>query len=111
MNVIGDNRNGDRVWLDQYDRVHVKTGSAVGNAVIAAYNSSKQNPVVMAHLGQQRQAGQASTRLYPTTLSDGRSADGKTGSIITTNDKRSVKGRSLMKCNLGAKSGNANDYG
>ncbi|WP_303424451.1 DUF4906 domain-containing protein [uncultured Muribaculum sp.] len=111
VNVIGDNSKGDRVWLDQYDRVHVKTGTAVGNAVIAAYNSS--NKILWSwHIwvNNDKPANLDEAVPYYTFGWTG-SADGKTGSIITTNDKRSVKGRSLMKCNLGAKSGNANDYG
>ena len=44
-NVIGNNSDQTdpdkrRVWLDEYDRVHVKAGTAVGNAVIAAYNNA-----------------------------------------------------------------------
>ena len=58
VNVIGDNRNGDRVWLDQYDRVLVETDpptKSCGHGTSGSTTTSRPT----------------STRLYPTTLSDG----------------------------------------
>ncbi len=105
LNVIGDNTKGDKVWLDAYDRVHVKAGTAVGNALIAAYNSA--GTILWSwHIWVNNQSPANLDEAVPYNTF-GWNESG----IITTGNIRSVKGRSLMKCNLGAKSANPNDYG
>ena len=105
LNVIGDNTKGDKVWLDAYDRVHVKAGIAVGNALIAAYNSA--GTILWSwHIWVNNQSPANLDEAVPYNTF-GWNESG----IITTGNIRSVKGRSLMKCNLGAKSANPNDYG
>ncbi len=105
VNVIGDNTSGDKVWLDAYDRIHVKAGSAVGNAVIAAYNSAGK--ILWSwHIwvNNDKPANLDEAIPYNTF-------GWNEGGIITTGNIRSVKGRSLMKCNLGARSADPNAYG
>ncbi len=105
LNVIGDNTKGDKVWLDAYDRVHVKAGIEVGNALIAAYNSA--GTILWSwHIWVNNQSPANLDEAVPYNTF-GWNESG----IITTGNIRSVKGRSLMKCNLGAKSANPNDYG
>ncbi len=105
VNVIGDNTKGDKVWLDSYDRIHVKAGSAVGNAVIAAYNSAN-NILWSWHIWVNNDSPANLDEAIPYNTF-GWNESG----IITTGNIRSVKGRSLMKCNLGAKSADPNAYG
>ncbi len=105
LNVIGDNSAGDKVYLDDYDRIHVKAGTAVGNALIGGYNSAGKllwswhiwvNNDKPANLDE-------AVPYYTFGWSD--------KGIVSTDNKRTVKGRSLMKCNLGAKSADPNAYG
>ena len=100
-NVIGNNSDGSRVWLDKYDRIHVKSGTANGNALIAGYNADHE--VVWSwHIwvNNDKPAELAAAVPYYTFEWSG-TANGKNGKIDTAKG-RVRKGRSLMTCNLGA---------
>ncbi|MDE5935535.1 MAG: DUF4906 domain-containing protein [Muribaculaceae bacterium] len=106
-NVIGDNTpaaratQGSLVYLDEYDRIHVKSGSVNGNALIAGYN--EDNEIVWSwHIwvNHDKPAELAAAVPYYTFEWD--------GSGIKTSKGRVRKGRSLMKCNLGAIDPNRN---
>ena len=107
QNVIGDNTAGDKVFLDEYNRVHVNSGSTAGNAVIAGYN--KAGEIVWSwHIwvNDDRPAQISKAVAYYTF--------GWDGGGIKKSAGRVVKGRSLMQCNLGARSAtaqNENAYG
>ena len=107
QNVIGDNTKGDKVWLDEYNRVHVKSLTTAGNAVIAGYNEA--NEIVWSwHIwvNDDKPAEISKAVAYKTF--------GWDGSGIKKAAGRVVKGRSLMQCNLGARSAtaqNADAYG
>ena len=95
QNVIGDNTAGDKVFLDEYNRVHVNSGSTAGNAVIAGYN--KAGEIVWSwHIwvNDDRPAQISKAVAYSTYTWDDNG--------IYTGSR--VKGRSLMQCNLGAHS-------
>ena len=94
-NVIGNNSDGSRVWLDKYDRIHVKSGTANGNALIAGYNADHE--VVWSwHIwvNNDKPAELAAAVPYYTFEWDSKG--------IKTTQGRTRKGRSLMTCNLGA---------
>lgn len=96
QNVIGNNSSFDKVWLDEYDRIHVKSASTAGNAVIAGYNAA--NEIVWSwHIwvNDEKPAEISKAVAYKTFPWD------KSG--IITASGRTVQGRALMSCNLGAK--------
>ncbi len=93
--VIGDNSNHDKVYLDQYNRVHVTSNNKniAGNAVIAAYN--KAGAIIWSwHIwvNNDKPAMISKAVPYSTYAWD--------NSGIHTAAR--VKGRSIMQCNLGA---------
>ena len=109
-NVIGNNSDQTdpdkrRVWLDEYDRVHVKAGTAVGNAVIAAYNNAGK--ILWSWHIWVNNESPANLDEAVTYYTFGWDNSG----IKSDGNIRGVKGRSLMKCNLGAKSANPNATG
>ncbi|MFG6387313.1 MAG: DUF4906 domain-containing protein, partial [Muribaculaceae bacterium] len=96
QNVIGNNSSFDKVWLDEYARIHVKSASTAGNAVIAGYNAA--NEIVWSwHIwvNDEKPAEISKAVPYKTFPWD------KSG--IITASGRTVQGRALMSCNLGAK--------
>ena len=97
VNVIGDNSKGDRVYLDRYNRVHVRSRSTAGNAVIAGYNA-KGDIVWSWHVwvNNEMPAKLSKAVPYNTFAWDSNG--------IKVSEGRKVKGRSLMQCNLGAHS-------
>ncbi len=100
--VIGNNTDGKLVYLDEYDRIHVKSGSVNGNALIAGYN--KDNEIVWSwHIwvNNDKPAELAAAVPYYTFAWDA-------GGIKTTQG-RVVKGRSVMVCNLGAPNRNRSE--
>ena len=103
--VIGDNTDGKLVYLDDYDRIHVKAGSSIGNAVIAAYNTDEKL-LWSWHIwvNNDKPANLDEAITYYTFGWD-------TNGIKAGDNMRTVKGRSLMKCNLGAKSAQKDAYG
>ncbi len=104
-NVIGKNTDGSLVYLDDYDRIHVKAGTAVGNALIGGYN--KAGKLLWSwHIwvNDDKPANLDEAVPYYTFEWD-------SNGIKAGDDKRTVKGRSLMKCNLGAKSAQKNATG
>ncbi len=99
QNVIGNNSDQSpekrRVWLDEYDRIHVKSGGVNGNALIAGYNAD--NEIVWSwHIwvNDDKPGELAAAVPYYTFEWD--------ATKIYTDKGRSRKGRSLMVCNLGA---------
>lgn len=93
--TIGNNTNGNLVYYDKAKRrVHVASGNADGNAVIAGYNA-KGVIVWSWHIwvNENRPAQLANAQEYYTYRWDSDS--------IYYNDPR-VKGHSFMMCNLGA---------
>ncbi len=107
QNVIGDNTKGDKVWLDEYNRVHVKSLTTAGNAVIAGYNEA--NEIVWSwHIWVNDDKPAEISKAVPYKIF------GWDGSGIKKDAGRVVKGRALMQCNLGAHSATAtgrNGYG
>ena len=104
-NVIGNNSDQSpekrRVWLDEYDRIHVKSGGVNGNALIAGYNAD--NEIVWSwHIwvNNDRPAELAAAVPYYTFEWD--------ATKIYWEQGRTRKGRSVMKCNLGAIDPNRN---
>ncbi len=104
-NVIGNNSDGKRVYLDDYNRIHVKAGTAVGNALIGGYNEAGKL-LWSWHIwvNNDKPANLDEAVPYYTFEWDN-------NGIKAGDDKRTVKGRSLMKCNLGAKSAQKDAYG
>ncbi len=95
--VIGNNSDGKRVFMDDSDRIHVKSGNKYGNAVIAAYNSD--NEIIWSwHIWvcEGQPANLENAVAYNTF-------GWNTTSGILSSAGRNVKGRSLMTCNLGAR--------
>ena len=93
--VIGNNSSGKLVWLDEYDRIHVKSATKNGNALIAGYNADNQ--IVWSwHIwvNKDKPAELAAAVPYYTFAWDSKG--------IKKDEGRKLKGRSLMKCNLGA---------
>ena len=98
--AIGDNTNGDRVWIDSssevtdefHRKIHVKTGKP-GNALIAAYNN--QDEIVWSwHIWvtENEPANVSNAVVYSTYAWNERQ--------IFTNVR--VPGYAIMSCNLGA---------
>ena len=103
--VIGNNKDYDKVYIDDYSRIHVKSGTSVGNALIAAYNSV--DTIVWSwHIWINNESPANLDEAVPYYTFEWDSSGIKAG-----DDKRTVKGRSLMKCNLGAKSAAPDSYG
>ncbi len=100
-NVIGNNSAGNLVWLDEYDRIHVKSGTANGNALIAGYNAA--NEVVWSwHIWVNKDKPAELAAAVPYYTFEWNSKG------INTTAGRTRKGRSLMACNLGALSRSRN---
>ncbi len=100
--VIGDNTNGKLVYLDKYNRVNVTSGSTAGNAVIAGYNEAGEIVWSWHIWVNNDKPAQISKAVSYYTF-------GWDASGIKTSAGRVVKGRSLMQCNLGARSATAQD--
>ncbi|MDE6343410.1 MAG: DUF4906 domain-containing protein, partial [Muribaculaceae bacterium] len=90
--VIGDNRAGDKVYLDEYDRIHVNAGTSVGNAVIAAYNEDKK--IIWSWHIWINNESPANLDEAVTYYTFGWDSNG----IKAGFNMRTVKGRSLMNC-------------
>ena len=103
--VIGNNSDGKLVYLDEYDRIHVNAGTSVGNAVIAAYNEDKK--IIWSWHIWINNESPANLDEAVTYYTFGWDSNG----IKAGDNMRTVKGRSLMKCNLGARSAAQNSYG
>lgn len=99
--AIGDNSKGDRVWIDRlsgatdesHRKIHVKTGSEPGNALIAAYN--KNGDIIWSwHIWvTENEPGNVSSAVVYSTYAWNNSE------IFTT---IRVPGYAIMPCNLGA---------
>lgn len=99
--AIGDNSKGDRVWIDRlseatdefHRKIHVKTGSTPGNALIAAYN--KDGKIIWSwHIWvTENEPGNVSSAVVYSTYAWNNSQ------IFTT---IRVPGYAIMPCNLGA---------
>ena len=100
--AIGDNSKGDRVWIDRlsevnddeyHRKIHVKTGSTPGNALIAAYN--KEGKIIW------------SWHIWVTENEPGNVSNAVVYSTYAWNDRQifthiRVPGYAIMPCNLGA---------
>lgn len=99
--AIGDNSKGDRVWIDRlseatdefHRKIHVKTGSKPGNALIAAYN--KDGKIIWSwHIWvTENEPGNVSSAVVYSTYA------WNNNQIFTT---IRVPGYAIMPCNLGA---------
>ncbi len=101
--VIGDNSAGDKVYIDKYDRIHVVSGTANGSALIAGYNGeNRTGDIVWSwHIWVNNEDPGKLANAVPYFTFEWNSSGIQSASGIRTR-----KGRSLMTCNVGARSAN-----